>query len=305
MRLLQSQKPAEHCDIISTGLAARYQVRRIVQKVAQKILGFEPALPRLETQGITSISDNYRYPQACLQAANDYRLFNVFRQNKDYTEILEHATHDQGAVYLNEIKKNSDVLISLPDIAKNDTYGGPVLHSYPGISPISPSTLRYAKVLCDLFFHFGSLDGFSIAEIGVGYGGQCRAINAISSPRSYTLVDLQPVLQLSQRYLDHYILKSQLTYLTLNQLTKCNYDLLISNYAFSELPRAVQDVYLEKIILPSVRGYMTYNQISPESFKSYSSEELLKLIPGSTIVDEVPLTHPMNCIIIWGQKNKG
>jgi len=276
-------------------------MKRIVRKAAQKILGFEPALPMLEAKVTTSISDNQRYPQACLRAANDYRLFNSFRQNQDYTQILEHVTHDQGAAYLDEIKKRPDVFSALPDIAHNDEHGGPVLHSYPGIAPISPSTLRYAKVLCDLYSLFGSLDNFRIAEIGVGYGGQCRAINATSSPSSYTLIDLQPVLQLAQRYLDHYILNSQLVYSTMNQLATREYDLLISNYAFTELPRAVQDVYLSRVILPSIRGCITYNQISPDSFMSYTSDELLKLIPGSARLNEVPLTHPMNCIIVWGQ----
>ncbi len=276
-------------------------MKRIVRKAAQKILGFEPALPALEAKVATSISDNQRYPQACLRAANDYRLFNSFRQSHDYTQILEHVSHDQGAAYLDEIKRWPDVFSALPDIAHNDDYGGPVLHSYPGIAPISPSTLRYAKVLCDLYSLFGSLDNFHIAEIGVGYGGQCRAINSTSSPSSYTLIDLQPVLQLSQRYLDYYILNSQLVYSTMNQLATHEYDLLISNYAFTELPRAVQDVYLSRVVLPSIRGYITYNQISPDSFMSYTSDELLEMIPGSARVDEVPLTHPMNCIIVWGQ----
>lgn len=276
-------------------------MKSILRKAAQKILGFGPALTTVAANATTSISDNQRYPQVCLRAANDYRVFNSFRQNQDYTQILEHVSHDAGAAYLDEIKKRSDVFGALPDIAQNDAHGGAVLHSYPGIVPISPSTLRYAKVLCDLYGLFGSLNKFSIAEIGVGYGGQCRAMNATSSPTRYTLIDLQPVLQLAQRYLDHYVLHSPLVYSTMNELATCEYDLVISNYAFTELTRSVQDVYLARVILPSARGYITYNQISPDSFRSYTSDELLELIPGSVRINEVPLTHPLNCIIAWGQ----
>jgi N-acetyl-gamma-glutamylphosphate reductase len=77
--------------------------------------------------------------------------------------------------------------------------------------------------------------------------------------------------------------------------------LVISNYAFSELPRSIQDVYLKKIILNSKSGYITYNEISPSYFKSYKSEELVKIIPNARIIDEKPLTNKNNCIIIWGE----
>ena len=81
-----------------------------------------------------------------------------------------------------------------------------------------------------------------------------------------------------------------------------DYDLVISNYAFSELRREVQDMYLEKIILRSKRGYITWNSISLKNFGGYSVNELLAKIPGSIRIDERPLTDPDNCIIIWGNK---
>ncbi len=98
---------------------------------------------------------------------------------------------------------------------------------------------------------FKQLDNLNICEIGVGYGGQCRIINSVTSPNRYTLVDIQPALMLTQRYLDNYILSSIVTYKTMNELEIQKYDLVLSNYAFSELPRSVQDVYLNKIILNS------------------------------------------------------
>ena len=105
---------------------------------------------------------------------------------------------------------------------------------------------------------------------------------------------------LTQKYLDHYIINSTLFYKTMNELEKRDYDLVISNYGFSELRRDLQDVYLEKVILSSKRGYITYNEITPLEFYSYKKDELVKIIPHSKIIDEIPLTHPQNCIIIWG-----
>jgi hypothetical protein len=151
----------------------------------------------------TSLSNNQIYPQACLDASNDYRAFNSFRKNRIYNQILEHVPEEQGKAYLELISGHAAILDSMDLFKSNDDYGGPRMYHYPKVGLISPSTLRYVKVLCDLKMHFQTLDGLSICEIGVGYGGQCRVINAYFRPRAYTLIDIQPALALAQRYLDN------------------------------------------------------------------------------------------------------
>ena len=84
------------------------------------------------------------------------------------------------------------------------------------------------------------------------------------------------------------------------QLAAADYGLVISNYAFTELTREIQDEYLSKVILRAQRGYITYNEITPPSYRSYRAEELLAMIPGARRLPEAPLTHPANCIIQWG-----
>jgi len=106
---------------------------------------------------------------------------------------------------------------------------------------------------------------------------------------------------LAQTYLDGYALHSTMRYKTMNELAKETYDLVISNYAFTELRREIQDTYLERIILNTRRGYITYNEHTPPYFNSYKKDELLKIIPGAYALDEVPLTHSKNCIIAWGE----
>ena len=191
---------------------------------------------------------------------------------------------------------------SIHDFKQNDEWGNPKLCEYSKIGKISPTTLRYIKVLSDLISFFGQLDDINICEIGVGYGGQCRIINSITSPSNYILVDIKPALMLTQKYLDKYVLNSVIKYITMDELGDECYDLVISNYAFSELERSIQDVYLQKIILNSKKGYITYNEITPEKYKSYKREQLLSIIPNSHIIDEKPLTAKKNCIIIWGNK---
>lgn len=257
---------------------------------------------KLNSRFSTSISDNQIYPNFCIKASTDLLIFSNFRRNDVYRKILEHVTYEQGLAYLGEIKKhNFDLSKNVEFLKKNDEWGNPELFEYPEIGKISSSTLRYTKVFTDLVSLFKNIDGLKICEIGVGYGGQCRIINSVSCPSHYTLVDIKPALMLTQCYLDNYILNSVLTYKTMNELDIQHYDLVISNYAFTELPRSIQDVYLKKVILNSKKGYITYNDISPSYFESYKKEELIDVIPNSRIIEEKPLTHKNNCIIVWGE----
>jgi putative sugar O-methyltransferase len=249
----------------------------------------------------TSISDNYQYPQFCLTASTDLNQFMRFRRNPVYNQILEHVSENQGLDYLNIISLDDSIVAKMSEFQLNDMLGSPRVYTFPGIGDISPTTLRYVKVLADLKRLFRTLNGLNVVEIGVGYGGQCRIVNAFFQPSSYVLVDIKPALLLAQRFLDHYIMNSSLSYFTMNELKPTAYDLVISNYAFSELPRSFQDAYLTKVIRNARMGYITYNEISPGHFHSYTASEIASMIPGSKILPEVPLTSPKNCIIVWGQ----
>ena len=78
-----------------------------------------------------------------------------------------------------------------------------------------------------------------------------------------------------------------------------NFDLVISNYAFSELNRNVQKLYLENVLQKTSRGYITWNNLSFKKLGGYSLAELLDLLPGSRYRDENPLTAIGNVIITW------
>jgi len=246
----------------------------------------------------TSVSDNQAYPHVCLEASYDYRKFSNFRRDPIYNEILEHVTEELGHEYLKHFSDNKEIMAKIEAFKENDQWGNPYTYDYPGVGKCSPSTLRYIKVLNDLRTHFGELDSFDICEIGVGYGGQCRVVNAWSKPATYRLVDIKPALLLAQRFLDNYVLNSVMSYKTMNELPKREYDLVVSNYAFTELPKPVQNAYLEKIVLNAKRGYITYNEV--DIFPCYKVDELVAMLPGAQVLAETPLTSPKNCIIVWG-----
>ena len=180
-------------------------MKQIVKKIFQKI--YMLSIPRFIS---TSLSDNQAYPQVCLKASYDYRFFNKFRRDPVYKLILEHVSKIQGKKYLDLIIKDKDIYSKINEFKKNDIYGNPIQQVYPSIGQISPTTLRYIKVLTDLKYYFGNLNNLNICEIGVGYGGQCRIINAYFEPGTYFLIDIKPALMLTQRYLDNFVLNNAL-----------------------------------------------------------------------------------------------
>jgi putative sugar O-methyltransferase len=248
----------------------------------------------------TSLTDNLDYPEFCLKASLDYSIFKDFRQNEIYNLALEHDSFEQGLEYLEATQKSeSNVLSNINEFRKNDLIGNPRVFDYEGIGIIAPPTLRYIKILSDLESEFGTLDNFNICEIGVGYGGLCRIISSYFNIKTYTLVDLKSVLQLAQRYLDHYPLNTTVVYKTMNELLGNSYDLVISNYALTEIRREIQQVYLEKVVIPAQRGYITYNEINPKEFNSYTKEEFIALIPQIKIKEEVAILDPRDCTLVW------
>lgn len=252
-----------------------------------------------------SDSDNGLYVK-CVEAANrDYKIFQNFKQHPHYQSVLEHVTKEQGKLYLDIIQRNSPELYRrIKDFKVNDLVGNPTVFDYgEPIGRIAPSTLRYVKVLSDLIRIFGDLNQFRIAEIGVGYGGQILLIDKVFTCRFY-LFDLRPVIELSSKYLEAHVLDGSYRPCTLNKHDgRAEFDLVISNYAFSELPSHLQDKYIQKVLSRAKRGYITMNsgfKNEPRTIGKLSFDALKERLPNFDVIKEEPLTSANNYIIIWG-----
>lgn len=250
---------------------------------------------------------NYDYVQFVEKAAINYKDFLNFKINPSYNYILEHVTKELGQSYLDIIKQEFPKLIDNYDIIKkNDIVGNPNVYEYNNIGTTSPTTIRYAKVASDLKKYFGKNIGEKVCEIGVGYGGQCLVLDTVFDIDEYYLLDMNPVLKLVERYLECFLLKAKYECRTLNQTTKHGeWDLCISNYAFSELPIDMQLKYIEKILFKSKKGYLTMNSGNEINNPHYNTNhlnvsQLQKLLPPFSIIEEIPLTRQGNYIIIWG-----
>lgn len=89
----------------------------------------------------------------------------------------------------------------------------------------------------------------------------------------------------------------------LTMASNTQYDLVISNYAYSELNIEVQESYFRKVILKSKRGYVIFNSLGHESFNSESAIVFAAKIRDSTMLKEFPLTHKNNVLVVWGHSN--
>lgn len=276
---------------------SRAAAQRLLGETAARLRSRVPLTPR------SSITDETAYLAFCARAAASPAVFQSFRKEPVYIQTLEHVTKEQGSEYLRVIKRDSPHLLTefLELCRASDRLGSPATYDYPEVGAVSPVTLRYLKVLSDLERHFGDLTDKRVIEIGVGYGGQCSMVLRRWRVSSYVLVDLEPPLALAHRYLTTLGINAAIEFKTPISLVASDYDLCISNYAFSELTRDVQDRYARLAVSTSSRGYLTCNFISElHGIDSWSRGELEQLHTGAHWLPEEPITHPGNQILVWG-----
>lgn len=261
----------------------------------------------------TSSSDNTVYPNFCDLASRDNQIFHSFRSNPIYQSVVETVRQEDGIDYFKiACKRSKSIKKSIPKFLDSDLIGRPELMSikpsfFSKCINISPTTARYIKNLSDLEHLFGDLSGLKIVEIGGGYGGLCKIISDLFKFESYTLFDLPECLKLSKRFLDSFNLKN-VNYCTNHSLPSIDkFDLVISNYAFSELNGKLQQSYFDNILSIAPLGYLTCNfkthtwedsQMNETHFKSFKG---LKIFHTSPFLAEVDAIHGIS-LITWDSR---
>ena len=218
------------------------------------------------------------YLQVCRLAAQSSDYLNTFKSHPAYRHVLEHVSEDEGQKYLDEIQ--IDYMDKLDEVKQNDSLGGPVTYDYDKVGNISATTLRYIKNTSDIITKFGnSFD--SIVEIGGGYGGLCKVLSSFIKFEQYLLLDLEECNLLSRKYLSNFDLPT-MSYRSeeIDEIDE-NFDLLISNYAFSECHKDVQLDYIERFVKKSNNFYMMHNNFHLE----------LGTIPHEQFIEIMSDTH--------------
>ena len=86
-----------------------------------------------------------------------------------------------------------------------------------------------------------------IVEIGGGYGGLCKTISCLCDFEEYHIYDIEPAAKLQEKYLSKFDITGKIiNHSTIEKLE--DIDLVVSNYAYSELNEELQSSYYENII---------------------------------------------------------
>lgn len=240
----------------------------------------------------TSATDRADYRAACENAD-----IESFRSHPMFTSNVETVPEEWGPSYMEVIRK-SPLYTLMGEFARNDDVGGPRRILYDGKWTLAATTLRYIHVMVELLRLNGDMRDWSVCEIGVGYGGQFRIADAACDLFSYTLVDTPPALALTRRFLGHFHVRSAMSFQDPDSVTPAEYDLVVSNFAFSEMTREMQKVYLDTVIFRAKHGYMMYNSMVPRSM-SLGADEVLQLIPRARIIPDVLHMPAPNQVIAW------
>lgn len=253
----------------------------------------------------TSITDTLSgYKNVCSNAEFDDNIFYNFKQIEEYKQVVStvHAGSEKYIEYMtNSPISNEKFIDDMIAAAKaNDKIGNQDLYDYgPKWGVLSPTSLAYGKIITELVEIFGNLDGKSIVEIGAGYGGLCLMISKMFKVKSYTIIDIKEALKLSKRYLTESGVDNLVFVENNAQLSEENYDLLISNYAFSECAHDQQMFYIENVLKKCKNGFMEYNNIGHMfSIRSLNPSEF-KSIMNCMEKEEIPPSGFDNKLFYW------
>lgn len=227
------------------------------------------------------------YIDICKKALENDYIFNNFKRDSRYKQVLEHVSGQLGERHLKHIIPE---LLEEPYLSKfkeNDKYGNPGLSYYNKTGEISATTLRYIDVLSNIITWIPDAIEGHIVEIGGGYGGQCKIIYDYVTPKSYMMLDLPVVTKLQRKYLE-------LFNIPLTRHPDSPVDFVISNYAWSELSDELRSLYIDTIISNAKHGYITTNR------GLYMIDEIKESVDADVFVyEDVDWKHPNNKIVVW------
>ena len=240
---------------------------------------------------------NY-YTQAVKENLQLSKTELFFKSDPRYQYVLEHVSKNHGAEYLGLIKQefcdfykeHKNALINL--CRTNDNIGKPIKFYYFDFCQCSPTNLRYIyqSLLIIKHIHKIGLKNLNVIEIGGGYGGLCFFLKNISSLyriniSSYIIYDIPEVEDLQSKYLEYQDIQLDKK----ENIKKQSF--LISNYAFSELPKDIRDKYEREIIKPFCGyGFLAWNGCE---FYHFIDDKQI------SIEEEKPQTHSNNKYIYF------
>lgn len=219
----------------------------------------------------------------CLKIVNENII--DWKSKTEVKYMLEHVHFELGKLYLKNLKDKLSLEIIKELCNENDLFGGTEKYTFSDNIDASPSTLRYISQAYDILKYISNkqLKSVKLIEIGSGYGGLCLILHRLSKEfkikiEKYIIYDLPEVQKLQEYYLSNFAdVFGNVQFSDCNtfgeDLEENNNNILISNYALSEIDISFRKKYLRNL-LPKLSGfYMIWNSESEEGLPFSINEE--------------------------------
>lgn len=190
--------------------------------------------------------ENFRAPGA----ANKFVAWDPYEQSTRYLKFL---------LYTIATQQTKEFFGAYQKI-NGTNFGNPLSVSYSGCD-INADYLAAVEEYLFLENHRGFCGVSSIVEIGAGFGRTCHAILTLSSEvEEYSIVDLDPMLDLSRKYLKLVAPEflNRVRFISSNdfcQQEQLEPDLVINIDSFQEMPSSIIDGYMNRIVRKANKFY--------------------------------------------------
>jgi putative sugar O-methyltransferase len=270
----------------------------------------------LQPRRRSSITDNGWWSKFCARQAADDRRFARFRRAFRHRLIVEATPPAEARQHLARVLRQTPHYQALFDkFLTLDRLGAPRMTEFAKDVWFAPNTVRYMRYLSDCETRFGNLDGATIVEIGIGFGGQCKIFFDRFAIGKYILIDLPGPIALARRVLTQLLgpetVAQRLLFLEAGNagapagLPEGRFDLAISTLAFSECHRSIQQGYLNTVLSRARCGYIHRNEISGFfGLRSLRLAEIEAALPVKLDVekDDITYWYDRNDILSWDSR---
>ena len=275
-------------------------------------LAMLPFAPRRRS----SITDNGWWSDFCARNAADDARYARFRRSFRHRVIVEATPPAEARRHMARLVRQTPHYAGFfYKFFALDRIGAPRMTEFARDVWFAPSTVRYMRYLSDCETRFGNLDGATVVEIGIGFGGQCKVFFDRFAIGRYIMIDLPGPILLARRVLTELLgpqaVAEKLVFLEAGRagapagLPEGRFDLAISTLAFSECHRSIQQGYIDTVLSRARCGYIHHNEISGYfGVDSLAVAEIAAALPAELEVekDDTTYWYDRADILVWGEK---
>jgi hypothetical protein len=243
-----------------------------------------------------SISGTMDWPRACAALASGALTSKNFRRIHAVRQVVETLGPVDGRHFARWIRDSAPGYLTDKRVAAIDAWGDPIRWPAACLGTpraFSPTTLRFLAHALWLKKEGFVKEGGTVVEIGVGFGG-LAAMNAIVSNATTIMIDLPPVavaamLQMRELGLGNFA--------SIDQSKATAGDVcFISNYAFTELSREMQDAYADQFIRHADRGVILSNAaVFAQHMRSRDNNQIIELLSKHGIMAKEESSSTVLC----------